>query len=59
MYGIVLTSCSIIMNTGAISYVNMLVFAVAASHSPAIDMMSNPWDSWLKKWGCPERNRIP
>ena len=30
------------MNTGAISYVNMLVLAVAVNHSPAKETMSNP-----------------
>ena len=36
------TSCSIIINTGAISYVNMFVFAVEANQSPAIETMSSP-----------------
>lgn len=39
------TTLSIKINTGAISYVNMLVFAVAVSHSPAIETKSNPVDS--------------
>lgn len=44
------------MNTGAISYVNMLVFAVAVTHSPAREIVSRPHESWLKKRGCPEKN---
>ena len=48
------TSCSIRMKTGAISYVNILVFAAAVSHSPAREVTSRPQDSWLKKRGCPE-----
>jgi len=47
------TKLSIRMNTGAISYVNMLVFAVAVSHSPAMETVSSPQDNWLKKWGWP------
>ena len=46
-------ACSIRMKTGAISYVNMLVFAVAVNHSPANDTMSSPVDNWLKNRGCP------
>lgn len=47
------TTFSIRINTGAISYVNMFVFAVAVSHSPAMDTMSRPHESWLKNLGCP------
>ena len=38
-------ACSIKMNTGAISYVNMFVFAVAVNHSPAKETISRPVDS--------------
>ena len=48
-------ACSININTGAISYVNMFVFDVAVSHSPAKETISRPVDSWLKKRGCPEK----
>ena len=47
------TACSIRMKTGAISYVNMLVLAVAVNHSPAMETMSRPVESWLKNLGCP------
>lgn len=50
----VMTTFSIKMKTGAISYVNMLVLAVAVNHSPAIDIRSKPQESWLKNLGCPE-----
>ena len=49
-------SCSIRMKTGAISYVNMLVLAVAVNHSPAMDTISKPVESWLKNRGCPEND---
>ena len=47
-------ACSISINTGAISYVNMFVFAVAVNHSPAKETMSRPVDNWLKNRGWPE-----
>jgi hypothetical protein len=31
----------------------MLVFAVAVSHSPAMEIRSSPQESWLKNLGCP------
>ena len=46
-------SCSMSINVGAISYVNMFVFAVAVNHSPARETMSKPVESWLKKRGWP------
>lgn len=51
------TTLSMRMNTGAISYVNMFVLAVAVSHSPAIDTKSKPHDSWLKNLGWPNKRR--
>ena len=51
-------SCSIRMKTGAISYVNMLVLAVAVNHSPAMDTTSKPVESWLKNRGCPASNNF-
>ena len=35
------------------SYVNMLVLAVAVSHSPAREVTSSPQESWLKNRGWP------
>ena len=51
-------SCSMSMNVGAISYVNMFVFAVAVNHSPARETMSKPVESWLKKRGWPVKSKI-
>ena len=51
-------SCSMSINVGAISYVNMFVFAVAVNHSPARETMSKPVESWLKKRGWPVKSKI-
>ena len=36
----------------------MLVFAVAANHSPAMDIMSRPWESWLRNLGWPGKKKL-